>query len=64
VSPRRGYPHPTQPHLTTMNAHTEQKLIDHLYKCVSESSHRDELLALMYEQIQEDTHFCINELQL
>ena len=44
-----------------MNAQTEQKLIDHLYKCVSESSHRDELLALMYEQIQEDTHFCINE---
>jgi hypothetical protein len=47
-----------------MNAQTEQKLIDHLYKCVFESPHRDELLTLMYEQIQEDTPFCINELQL
>lgn len=40
-----------------MNAQTEQKLIDHLYKCVSESSHQEELISLMYEQIQEDTHF-------
>ena len=47
-----------------MNTQTEQKLIDHLYKCVFESPHRDELLTLMYEQIQEDTPFCINELQL
>jgi len=44
-----------------MNTQTEQKLIDHLYKCVFESSHRDELLTLMYEQIQEDTLFCIND---
>ncbi len=42
-----------------MNAQTEEKLIDDLHKCVAESPHRDELLALMYEQIQEDTPFCI-----
>ena len=43
-----------------MNAQTEQKLIDDLHKCVAESPHRDELLTLMHEQLQDDTYFCNN----
>ena len=44
-----------------MNAQTEQKLIDDLHKCVAESPHRDELLTLMHEQLQDDTDLCIND---
>ena len=44
-----------------MNAQTEQKLIDDLHKCVAKSYHRDELLTLMYEQLQDDTDLCIND---
>ena len=44
-----------------MSLETEQKLIDDLHKCVAESPHRDELLTLMHEQLQEDTYLCIND---
>ena len=57
MSPRRCYPHPTQSHLI-MNAQTEQKLIDDLHKLVAISPHRDELLQLMQEQIDDDLMNC------
>lgn len=41
-----------------MSLKTEQKLIDHLHKCVAESPHRDELLQLMQEQIDDDLMNC------
>ena len=41
-----------------MNAQTEQKLIDDLHKCVAKSPHRDELLKLMQEQIDDDLINC------
>ena len=44
-----------------MNTETEARLIDDLHKCVAKSPHRDELLALMYEQLHDDTEFCIND---
>ena len=44
-----------------MSLETEEKLIDDLHKCVAESPHRDELLTLMYEQLQDDTDLCIND---
>ena len=44
-----------------MKAQTEQKLIDHLHKCVSTHPYKDELLTLMHEQLQDDTDLCIND---
>jgi hypothetical protein len=55
VSPRRRDSHPTQPHLTM----TEQEQIDQLYTLVYLHSHRDELLQIMCEQIQDDSDICI-----
>jgi len=40
---------------------TEQEHIDQLYTLVYLHKHRDELLSLMYEQIQDDSGFCITE---
>jgi len=40
---------------------TEQEQIDQLYTLVYLHKHRDELLQLMYEQIQNDSDFCITE---
>ena len=37
----------------------EQEQVDQLYTLVYLHSHRDELLQIMYEQIQEDTNICI-----
>ena len=51
MSPRRCYPHPTQPHLNTMNAQIEQKLIDHLYECVNVHPHKEELMQIMESQL-------------
>ena len=53
MSPRRRDPHPTQPDLTTMNAQTEQKLIDHLYECVNVHPHQKELIQLMQDQVND-----------
>lgn len=55
MSPRCRYSHPTQPHLTM----TEQEQVDQLYTLVYLHNHRDELLKIMYEQIQDDTDICI-----
>ena len=44
-----------------MSLETEQKLIEHLHKCVSTHPYKDELLTLMHEQLQEDTYLCIND---
>lgn len=41
-----------------MNAKTEARLIDELHKSVTESFYRDELISLMYEQMQDDAEFC------
>jgi len=38
---------------------TEQEQIDQLYTLVYLHNHRDELLQLMQEQIQDDSDFCI-----
>ena len=40
---------------------TEQEQIDQLYALVYLHSHRDELLQIMYDQIQDDADFCITE---
>lgn len=40
---------------------TEQEQIDQLYTLVYLHNHRDELLSIMYEQIQDDSDFCISE---
>jgi hypothetical protein len=37
----------------------EQEQVDQLYTLVYLHNHRDELLRLMYEQIQDDSDFCI-----
>ena len=37
----------------------ESEQIDQLYTLVYLHKHRDELLRLMYEQIQDDSDFCI-----
>ena len=38
---------------------TEQEQIDQLYTLVYLHKHRDELLQIMREQIQDDSDFCI-----
>ena len=38
---------------------TEQEQVDQLYTLVYLHKRRDELLQLMYEQIQDDSDFCI-----
>ena len=43
-----------------MSLETEQKLIDHLHKCVTAHPHRDELVKLMQEQIDDDLMNCTN----
>ena len=42
-----------------MNKQTEQKLIDHLYKCVNVHPYRDELIQLMDEQLLDDVSTCV-----
>jgi len=43
-----------------MSLETEQKLIDDLHKCVSTHPYKDELLALMHEQLDDDLMTCTN----
>jgi hypothetical protein len=38
---------------------TEEEQVDQLYALVYLHNHRDELLQLMHEQIQDDADFCI-----
>ena len=40
---------------------TEQEQVDQLYTLVYLHKHREEIMQLMQEQIQDDTHFCITE---